>query len=252
MVRELSPSWSPAIQDLKTTGKQATPTMFTMKTSSSLPALVLGSCTVLSAFGQTQVTSLNEPMANLFQIGASGPTATYLGMPFKTDGLSYTLGPVTARVFDTGQSPGSLQAFLYAADASFLPTGAALTSFVFGSIPANSGPDTEFTPASSVILDPNSRYLFALQPTSGNFVWIESAEAAGFDTPGGHGWDLPAGLVLSGDAGASWSFLGSGTYAYRNQGAVAATPVPEPSEWAALGGTALLGFAAVRHWRRIA
>lgn len=215
-----------------------------MKAKFLLPTLALGSCTALSVLGQTQVTSLNEPMASLWQFGAS----SYLGMPFVTDGLAYTLDSVTARVFDTGGSPGEMQAFLYAADASFLPTGAALTAFTFGGIPANSGPDTEFTPSSVVTLDPNSRYLFALQPMSGNYVWRESSAAAGFDTPGGHAWDLPAGLVNSGDAGATWSYLG--TYQFRNQGAVAATPVPEPAEWAALGGAALLGFAAVRRWRR--
>ena len=230
---------------MKSAGRPATHTLTTMKAKFLLPILVLGPCAVLSVLGQTQVTSLSEPMANLWQFGAN----SYLGMPFVTDGFAYTLDSVTARVFDTGGSPGEMQAFLYAADASFLPTGAALTAFTFAGIPANSGPDTHFSPTIVVTLDPNSHYLFALQPTSGNFVWLESSAVAGFDVPGGHAWNLPAGLVNSGDAGATWSYLSEGTYPYRNQGAVVATPVPEPAEWAALGGAALMGFAAVRRWR---
>ena len=222
--------------------------------ASSLLRVFLFLTVAWTAAADVQITTLTKPENSLFQIGGPDPNSTYLVLPFSIDAQGYTLNSITARVFDTGVAPGALNAVLYQAGGDFLPTGAALVSFSFAAIPLNTGPDTVFTPNAAVTLASGSRYAFALQPTSGNFVWIETSASNGFDQPAGNPWGMPAGLVLSQDSGASWTALDSATYPYRQIGAVDATPlvapIPEPSAWMGLSALGLISYALCRRMNR--
>ncbi len=189
-----------------------------------------------SVHGQLQVSTLGAEYSGESSVIAS----SWVGLPFTTDGGSYELSTVFLNMSQSG--PGTLRAELFAADGSNFPTGAALTSFSIGTI-TGAFSDVTFTPVSAVTLTPFTSYVFALTPTgAGDWSVVQVDATAGFTTPAGNPWSMPAVIASSGNGGSSWSNVGGG--GFRIKGGIAA--VPEPALWAPVLAGALLVFSFFR------
>ncbi|HTI72848.1 MAG TPA: choice-of-anchor R domain-containing protein [Candidatus Limnocylindria bacterium] len=211
-----------------------------------IPLLLLSLASV-----QAQINTLDRPVNSLFQFGAGA----FLGLPFETGSLSYRLETISAEVVDFGGPTPAFTVHLYLGDADFRPTGASLATFSLAgpALPSLSGPGLPdaavFTPTLPIILAAKTAYVFTIEPTAGNLGWLETSAANGFTTSLADPWQAPAGLINSGDSGASWMSLAEGSYPFREMSKIDATAVtvPEPATMTVITGSLLAGLAA---WRR--
>lgn len=175
-----------------------------------------------------------------------GPAAigigNWPGFAFTTGDSAYTLNSITAKLnissFDS-ENGLELLPTLILADENNLPTGEPIT--VSFSNPASQGAgyhDYVFETTATVTLAANTTYVFTLG--SDNSSNIAGWALADFGDSVSGTWDMPVVLAHSGDAGASWTDFGGGTY--RLMAAVNAEAVPEPmsAAMAAMGALALL------------
>ena len=193
-----------------------------------------------AARAQIQVSSLGNA-----ETGSLGVNINeWVGLAFTTDSQSYTLGGITIPIYVN--TAGTLGAELYAGTAGGDPAGSALASFNFGTIPGTTG-NVTFTPGSTITLSASTNYVFVLSATDvGTWGWSAAPASSTYTTPSGNPWTMGTNATLSFDGGGSWSQPAP----FMPRMSVNATPVPEPSAYAAvLGAAALAGVMFARRRR---
>lgn len=160
-----------------------------MKALSASVALVLFSCASQST--QAQVVYLST--LDKTHVGAPGINSSdaYNGMPFVTgnDAPAYALNSINTAWYSSSNY-GTIESWLYLADASHLPIGSAVLTLP--QVTKASG-TTQFTfaPAEPFTLNANTEYVFVMHGVgSGNWQWSISAATQGYEVATGSGWQM--------------------------------------------------------------
>jgi hypothetical protein len=193
------------------------------------------------SFGDVVVSNLSEPVRAPTPIGNTQPDEFWATQSFITDGMTYDLDSIQARMGTATNSPTAVFELRKdtGANSIDLTIGGLVTSFT---APDLTGLNSvrNLLPTSSVQLDPNTKYWFVAGVTNnGTFEW-EYANTGSFSGPGSLNF-----FGDSDDAGATWTYRDSPFFPYFIQVNATPTGVPEPTT-----ANILVGFVMLAASRR--
>lgn len=207
-----------------------------MKLNALLLAASLGLAATPGAWAYPN-PALYDNLGNTTLTEAMYETDTWGASQFTTDGNSYILKTVDLLLYRTGDTTAQLDIY---SNYGNVPGTALGTLASPVSIPLNTAEKVTFT-ASGISLSANSTYWVVLHAPTGQLWWSYTDDSTGT----GPGFSTIN--TFSGNGGSSWA---TPIDYYPNQMQVNAdiAAVPEPSQWAMIGVTALgvTGYALRR------
>ena len=207
-----------------------------MKLNALLLTVSLGLAATPGAWAYPDST-LYDNLGNTTLTEAMYETDTWGASQFTTDGHNYILNTVALLLYRTGDTTAQLDIYSNSGDVPGTSLG---TLTPPESIPLNTAEKVTFT-ASGISLSANSTYWVVLHAPTGQLWWSYTDDSTGT----GSGFSTIN--TSSVNAGTKWA---TPIDYYPNQMQVNATlaAVPEPSQWAMMGVTALgvTGYALRR------
>lgn len=212
-----------------------------MKTPASASFLLLFTVLAFAAIAattraQTVVAISNLSEANGGAITVNNTETALLAQSFTTGSTAMTLDFISPR-FDTNLAT-AFTLSLYS-NASTIP-GTSIEQLT-GTTTPNSSTTYDFTSGGTILAANTTYWLVASAATSTHQAFLSYTTSTSFTSP--DGWTL-GGIRSTTNSGINWNNFNEGQVI---RFSVNASPVPEPSTYAAIFGVLALGFAA---WQR--